>query len=177
MKSLVCGLTGLGSGLLSFVFQKPITLVFDDLRRRPVARDITFVQRVWNKHDDVSDYIRDHAHRFDKIILLGHSYGASAATRVIEKVDPLQIDLFISEDQGLDSFFITDVPVRENCRVVREFHVVYERLRFSADFNNSLLNKHYFEDSGKLPGGHTSTFTNKTMVKRIADLIAEEVAR
>ena len=175
MKILVCGLTGLGSGCLPF-FKRPIALVFDELRRRPIGGDITFVQRVWNRHKDVSDFIRDHAHEYERIVLLGHSYGASAATRVIEAVDPIQIDLFICEDQGLDSFFITDVPVRENCRVVREFHVVYERIRFTSAFNNSPLNKHHFEDSGKLPGGHTSTFTKPAMVKRIAGLI-EEVAK
>lgn len=138
----------------------------DDLIAAVAAEPgIATMQRHWRKWPDIADHLA--SVRYRRIVIYGHSYGASAATHLAADLDRrgIAVDLFISADQGLDSIFIRDVPVTRNVRRVDEMRVAYERLKFVPGW----AGEHNFEQVGR-PSilRHTSTFTAPAMVERLA---------
>lgn len=105
-----------------------------------------------------------------KAVWLGCSYGASGATHAFTLLGKRPVRLFISLDQGLDSWIIKDHPIGPNVQEVDEYRVYYERLSYTPDYPRDRIN---FFDVRSLPGGHTSTFTEPAMVERIASRIIE----
>ena len=174
MTKFVVGLTGLGSSMFSG-FRKPIELPFKELSiRATTTGHNVFIQRVWDKWEEAYMEVVRAYKPGDKVVILAHSWGASAATLLAARLAAkgIFIDLFISEDQGLDSiwlkglekaFVVRDVPVGANVKELWEIHVVYERLTIAKSF----MGKHVYEDAGSLPGGHTTTFTSDAFVDRV----------
>ena len=167
MTTHVIGLTGWWSKFIPF-FQRPIKLPFAQLRGTP---DMRLAQYAWSDWQKAVDDIRANYVIGDKTILLGHSYGASAATKIAARLatNGLSVHLFISEDQGLDSLVIKDVPIGGNVHQVDEYQVAFERLTFASNFAGQKM----FFDVSNLPGGHTTTFTKPAFVKRIVRRIRE----
>lgn len=165
--TFVGGLTGFASLIFSGL-RKPIELPFEMLRGHA---GIELVQRHYRKHGDITQHLIATKGRYRKIVILGHSYGASGATWIFPELlrHGIEVDLFISEDQGLDSLFIKDKAITRNVREVDQYHVVYERLGFASDFSG----KHNYYDVSRWPGGHTDTFTRDAVVRRIVDRILE----
>jgi len=165
MTVFVVGLTGWWSNLFSF-FRRPIDLPLAIVREQlPNAR---IYSGHWRKHKEFARKIILDWKEGDTVICLGHSYGSSAMTHLITRLNEVNIDveLFISEDQGADSWVIKDVPVTRNVEIVDEYLVAFERLGFVSDWKGV----HNFT---KLRGMHTATFTEPSIVKMMAARIVK----
>ena len=169
MNTLAIGLTGWWSNFF-FWLQRSIAMI---RRRLAGTPGMTFWQghwRDWKKFADAIIAMPKHK-RPKKIIAIGHSYGASATTLFAAELAKhgIVVDLLISEDQGLDSRVIVDLPIGANVRHVIEYWVALERLEFSPAFKG----EREFHNVRHLPGGHIDTFTNPKMVDRVVSRILE----
>jgi len=162
MTVFVVGLTGWWSNFFS-MFRKPIELPLAIVRAKTNPNDVEIMQGHWKQWENFGRYIKLHYKDGDKVIALGHSYGSSAATHLCAFLadNDIDVDLFISEDQGADSWVIKDVPIGRNVEIVDEYLVKFERLAFLPFWNGI----HNFT---KLNGWHTAAFTTDKMVNMIA---------
>ena len=173
--SIVYGMSGWWSGFFP-PLRKPIELTLAAVKAKD--RSIMCLDGTWHSWRKFADHLRDHEHVYRNVIVIGHSYGASAATKMADDLyhDHIPIDLFLSLDQGLDSFIVTDKPIRSNVRIVDEWHVAYERLTLAADFTG----EYNFYEHTFGPGSwmrHTSYFTQPDVVETLRDRIIEIASR
>lgn len=173
MKKLVVGKTGWWSGLFPG-FRQPIELVFKEIERLEPDQEIITRQDTWHDHGlkqptQAANWIARQYDPGDVVVLLGHSYGASACTHDLFWLRALKIPvrLFISEDQGLDSLFIKDKRIGKGVETVMEYRVAYEALSFDSSFDG----EHISRKVGRGFWNHTRTFVEPDLVREVAKLV------
>lgn len=168
MNSVVIGMTGWWSGLIA-PLRKPVELVLEEVEKRsPLTK---CHQGTWHAAEEFSKLIPYSL--YDRIVVLGHSYGASAATHLMHMRKDITFDLFISMDQGLDSLFIVDKPIGSNCLRVDEWHVAYEGLTYAPGWSG----EHNFYEHGGVGAmlRHTSFFTQEHIVEQMVERVLEVI--
>lgn len=155
-KTFVGAMSGLGSGipLVGIVWKQPVQKLVDRIRKNLGADTI---MATWTQRNTIRDYIIKNHSKYNRIVLIGHSLGATAATHIAEDLEKqnITVDLVIIGDESLDGVGkLKDVAFGSNVKRVVEYHWGLDTVRFHKRFRG----EHRFV---KVSGGHTASFNKK----------------